>query len=210
MPFASEPEFLVLHALRVKGFAEPDAIAVVTGLDRGEIDKYLDAFESDGLVRHRAGAVSGWTLTGTGRAEDERRAAEELDASGSRKLVVDAYRRFTVLNTELLQLCTSWQLRDDLDGTAVNDHTDERYDRQVIERLEELDERAQPVCTSLADALARFAHYGPRLSNALARVQAGERDWFARPTIDSYHTVWFELHEDLLATLGIERGRETA
>ncbi len=26
--------------------------------------------------------------------------------------------------------------------------------------------------------------------------------------IDSYHTVWFELHENLLATLGIERARE--
>ncbi|MDQ1375434.1 MAG: hypothetical protein QOJ09_2772, partial [Actinomycetota bacterium] len=29
------------------------------------------------------------------------------------------------------------------------------------------------------------------------------------PLIDSYHTVWFELHEDLLSTLGIERGSET-
>jgi hypothetical protein len=27
------------------------------------------------------------------------------------------------------------------------------------------------------------------------------------PLIDSFHTVWFELHEHLLATLGIERGR---
>jgi hypothetical protein len=26
--------------------------------------------------------------------------------------------------------------------------------------------------------------------------------------IDSYHTVWFELHEDLLSTLGIERSKE--
>jgi hypothetical protein len=26
--------------------------------------------------------------------------------------------------------------------------------------------------------------------------------------IDSYHTVWFELHEDLLSTLGIERASE--
>jgi hypothetical protein len=25
--------------------------------------------------------------------------------------------------------------------------------------------------------------------------------------IDSCHTVWFELHEDLLATLNIERGQ---
>jgi hypothetical protein len=26
--------------------------------------------------------------------------------------------------------------------------------------------------------------------------------------IASYHTVWFEMHEDLLSTLGIERGSE--
>ena len=41
-------------------------------------------------------------------------------------------------------------------------------------------------------------------------MQAGEKDWFTKPTIDSYHTVWFELHENLLATLGIERGKETS
>ena len=50
--------------------------------------------------------------------------------------------------------------------------------------------------------------YGSRLSSALAKVQGGDGDWFTKPTIDSYHTVWFELHENLLATLGIERGRE--
>ena len=33
-------------------------------------------------------------------------------------------------------------------------------------------------------------------------------EWFTKPVIDSYHTVWFELHEDLLATLGIERASE--
>jgi hypothetical protein len=26
--------------------------------------------------------------------------------------------------------------------------------------------------------------------------------------IDSYHTVWFQLHEDLLNTLGIDRATE--
>jgi hypothetical protein len=26
--------------------------------------------------------------------------------------------------------------------------------------------------------------------------------------IDSYHTIWFELHDDLLATLGLERADE--
>jgi hypothetical protein len=27
-------------------------------------------------------------------------------------------------------------------------------------------------------------------------------------TLDSYHTVWFQLHEDLLVTLGISREEE--
>ncbi|MDP9020051.1 MAG: MarR family transcriptional regulator, partial [Actinomycetota bacterium] len=44
--------------------------------------------------------------------------------------------------------------------------------------------------------------------HALRRVVAGEGDWLTRPLIDSYHTVWFELHQDLLDTLGIERGSE--
>jgi len=39
-------------------------------------------------------------------------------------------------------------------------------------------------------------------------VSAGDVDWFTKPMIPSYHTVWFEMHEDLLCTLGIERGSE--
>ena len=65
----------------------------------------------------------------------------------------------------------------------------------------------QPVVADLAEALGRFGGYGPRLAGALAKVQGGDVDWFTKPTIDSYHTVWFELHENLLATLGIERLR---
>jgi pyruvate,orthophosphate dikinase len=30
----------------------------------------------------------------------------------------------------------------------------------------------------------------------------------ARPIIDSYHTVWFELHEDLMAINGLTRAAE--
>ncbi|MDQ3108180.1 MAG: MarR family transcriptional regulator, partial [Actinomycetota bacterium] len=108
------------------------------------------------------------------------------------------------VNTELLTVCTDWQLRE----SGLNDHTDAAYDRSVIERLEAVDAKVQPVCADLASALERFCDYGSRFANALERVRAGERDWFAKPMIDSYHTIWFELHEDLLATLGIERSKE--
>jgi hypothetical protein len=210
VPFASEPDFLVLHGLRVRGFAEADVLATAIGLTTDEVDKRLDGLEADGLVIHRAGVVSGWTLTGAGRVEDEARAADELDEAGARAAVAHAYGEFVALNREFLQLCTDWELRSGPTGPVVNDHRDAAYDIEAISRLGRIDDAAQPLARRLADELRRFDGYGARLANALERVRRGEIDWFTKPAIDSYHTVWFELHENLLATLGIERGKETA
>ena len=206
----SEPDFLVLHTLRLKGFAEVDAVADATGLSSNEVSKHIEVFETDGLVIHRAGTVSGWTLTEAGRAEDERRAAAEIEAAGLRPAIEHAYDEFLAHNGDVLQLCTDWQLRGTGGAATVNDHRDEAYDEAVIHRLVTINHSIRPVTDELAASLARFENYGPRLSTAVDRVLRGEKDWFTRPTIDSYHTVWFELHENLLATLRIERGKETS
>ena len=102
-------------------------------------------------------------------------------------------------------MCTAWQMKDD---ATLNPHDDEQYDRGVIDQLGALDARVAPVLIDLGREFARYQGYRPRFSNALDRVRAGEHDWFAKPTLDSYHTVWFQLHEDLLNTLGIERSKE--
>ena len=68
---------------------------------------------------------------------------------------------------------------------------------------------AQPVLAGLAAALSRFGGYASRLQRAVDEVRAGHGEWFDKPLIDSFHSVWFELHEDLLATLGLERSTET-
>jgi hypothetical protein len=60
----------------------------------------------------------------------------------------------------------------------------------------------------LGRVLARFGVYDQRFDHAAVRVASGDHDWFTKPSIDSYHTVWFELHENLLATLGIDRSSE--
>jgi hypothetical protein len=39
-------------------------------------------------------------------------------------------------------------------------------------------------------------------------AMAGDTTWLARPIIDSYHTVWFELHEELIAASGLTREEE--
>lgn len=103
---------------------------------------------------------------------------------------------------ELLELCTAWQIRS-VDG-VLNDHTDTAYDARVLALFADLHARAVVVIAALAAAAPRFARYDARLSEALARVRAGELDRLA-DTIDSFHAIWAELHEDLLATLGIAR-----
>ena len=197
---------VVLHGLVVRGFATVDALAAA-GIDPVEVERGLAAAEAAGLARRREGRHPGWSLTPTGRTEVRRSLADELDAAGARPAVDGAYRRFLALNPELLATCTAWQVRDEASQTP-NDHTDAAYDAATVERLAAVDAAAQPVCADLATALARFAGYGRRLATAVDRVRAGDGDWFTSPRVDSYHTVWFELHEDLLATLGLERAQE--
>ena len=39
-------------------------------------------------------------------------------------------------------------------------------------------------------------------------MASGDHDYIASPRLDSYHNVWFELHEDLILTQGIDRAAE--
>ena len=206
----------VLHALRLKGVGEAPAVAAATGLDGGDVEAALAVLAVEGLVERRQGALPGWAPSALGRKHDDIQVAEELEATASRGVVEAAYREFLALNPELLAICAAWQLRlgegevglaDGL-APAINDHTDPVYDAAVIARLIDVHRLVQPVLDVLAGVLARFAPYWSRLAHALAGVQAGQGVWFTRPVIDSYHGVWFELHQDLLQTLGFERGRE--
>ena len=139
------------------------------------------------------------------RAEGERRLAVELEVTGTRARTEVLYRRFLVLNPEVLRVASAWQVRT-INGVDVpNDHADEDHDAAVIAEMEALHRRAEGLLAEFEAPLPRLAGYRPRLNLALGRVRSGEGDWFVRPGLDSYHTVWFELHENLLATLGRRR-----
>jgi hypothetical protein len=209
-PHPSDPELLVLNTLRLKGFVDADVVAAACRLPEPDVDRALEALGAGGYVARRDGRIRGWSLTSAGRAEGERRLAAELDHLGCRDVVESAYQRFLDLNTPFLECCTRWQLRD-VDGTLdANDHVDREYDAAVLAELDELDDQVQDVCTQLASVLTRFGYYNGRFAVARVRLHDGEHDWFTKPYVDSYHAVWFELHEHLLATLNIERRAETA
>lgn len=200
---------LALHLLRIKGVAETEALAGPTGLRVGALEVLLAELAASGLVERRNGVLSGWRPTALGVKHDDAWLAAELEEAGSRAGVEEDYRAFLQLNPELLEACTAWQLVTVEDGSPVlNDHRDASYDASVVARLADIDRRAQGVVLSLARHLHRFDRYRHRLGTALGRVQAGDGDWFTRPLLDSYHQVWFELHQDLLLTLGLERSGE--
>ena len=62
-----------------------------------------------------------------------------------------------------------------------------------------------PVNSSPSKSVGRFANYSEKLINALEKSEDGELEWVSDAQMDSYHTVWFELHEDLLRLLGRTR-----
>lgn len=205
MAFVSDPSFHTLHVTRIRGRAPIDSVRAAVGRD--DVLQLLRQLAALGHVEYHTGRAAGWGATADGREAHAALLAAERAAAAADADVRCAYDSFVAVNDELVAACSAHQMRDD--GT-LNDHTDAAYDASVVDRLAAVHEQALPICTSLASAMGRFGNYGTRLGQALDGVRAGEHEWFTSLVLDSYHTVWFELHEDLLQTLGLDRTSETA
>jgi hypothetical protein len=188
--------------------ADATAVARRTGLVREAAEELLLDDEARGWVSRVAFAdLAGWSLTETGRVAGERRLAEELERTGSRATVHEAHDTFARLNERFLSTVTRWQIRPQpWDRLAANDHDDPVWDGRVLDELASYRRRLAPLCATLTGALDRFAGYDDRYAAALARAEAGQPAWVDGARVDSCHTVWIQLHEDLLATLGLDRG----
>jgi hypothetical protein len=194
--------FDAMHGLAIRKFAPPAAVAALLGAAEADVAAGLDAAVADGLAM---GAKGAFMLTPKGQqalAADypTRFAAQRADAA-----FVDGYARFEAVNTALKSLITDWQTLDVAGQRVPNDHSDAAHDAKIIDRLGALHERAEPVLAALAAGLPRLARYGERLAVALDQAEGGAIEFVSGAKIDSYHTVWFELHEDLLRILDRRR-----
>jgi hypothetical protein len=210
MTHASTPELLALHAVRVMGVATDDAVARRFALDPAVTKELLLDYQAFGWITWSEFAGrGGWSLLERGREENERRLAAELDLVDGATALREVYRAFLPLNERLQIACTHWQLRPtDDDPHAFNDHSDPTWDGRVIRELSALADELSPLSSTLCALLDRFQSYHPRFTAALDHVTAGDEAWVDRTDVDSCHKVWFELHEDLIATLGLTRGIE--
>ena len=197
-------DFLVLHALRVKGLAPLAVVNAQTGLPAGQVGEVLRRLAARGLVTIREGRMAGALLTPAGRQAHAEQLAQDQDTRDAAPALAVAHEEFLPVNGEFKRVCQSWQVRPD---GQPNDHADASYDAEVISRLEDVHKRLlSGVLEPLEMALPRFAAYQVRLTAALDRVRGGDTAAFARPMADSYHDIWMELHQDLLLSAGRERG----
>jgi hypothetical protein len=196
-------ELLALHGLAVKKAGSAADVAAVLGRDEDEVGAALEAATTAGQA---IGAKDTFMLTPAGRSWLDERYQEAYAGLRSDPEATAAYERFEKVNRELLGIFTDWQMMPSAGGERIqNDHSDADYDRGIVDRLGDQHERAEKILGRFAELDPRLAVYTRRLDDAYDKVLAGEHDYVSGARIDSYHTVWFELHEDLLRMLGRER-----
>jgi pyruvate,orthophosphate dikinase len=197
--------FAVTRALALLGFASIDrlAVALMTSADvvRGVVDG-LPSGHVNATPRGLQVAPPGrqWLQT---QLDMERGG---IDAAAAARL----YRQFMTHDECFKRLVASWQMRT-VDGREVlNDHADAAYDAAVRERLCAFHHEARPVLDEICALVARLKPFALRFARAANAVTAGEGAMIASPLKDSYHTVWFELHEELMHLSGRTRAIEEA
>lgn len=208
MTTGSATDLLVLHAVRLTGMADDHQVAARYGLEPATTSELLLDLQAYGWVsRVDFAGTGGWTLTDTGTRRNEQQLAAELTAAGAAADVAAVHRDFLPSNARLLRATTDWQLRPSAsDPLAPNRHDDPDWDDRVIDDLTRIGDDLAEMEPRLTSRLRRFAGYHARYAGALTRVRNGDASWVARVREDSCHTVWMELHEDLMATLGVQRG----
>lgn len=191
----------VLRVTRMKGRARIIDIAAACCAEAASIGSALEALaEAEAVINQR----DWWRVTNQGRATVDGHYVAERQRFSQRDLEA-AYQRFCELNGPFKEAVTAWQM--DPSG-GINDHSDPAYDASVLERIGAVHDPVCKVVDGLADTLPRLRSYLARFAAALARVRGGEGEFLASPRVDSYHGVWFELHEDLILVAGLSRAED--
>jgi len=196
----------VLGSLALKGYAAHDGLAEALFSDTDEIGSILDGLVEDGLCERVADS---YRLSAAGKDAAGRLLTEDQVRFGMDRAAT-ALDSFVALDRRMKDTVTAWQMRE-VDGSQViNDHADPDYDAGVLARLQALHDDALAWLAPMVGTVARYAFYPARLGRAARLAAAGDGRYIASPRVDSYHSIWFELHEDLILISGRTRAEEAA
>ena len=174
----------------IRGRATVDGIAAALGAAVGAVHDSSDRLRSQGMLVEAGG---GWRASAAGREVVEREAAGLAKVHGS--VFAALLRDFVAPDGVFKQLVTDWQLASPSGDT----------DTVVARLLREVHPQATRIIAVAARLVPRLYGYQRRLDHALLRLQSGDPSFLAHPGVESYHTIWFEFHEELITISGSTR-----
>jgi hypothetical protein len=192
-------ELKVLQAVRLKGEPNPADLAATVDEDPASVAGSIAELTQAGLLLD-VGRNLKLSPDGRGRLD----LLLEKERSGiDRASMATAYEEFLSANAEFKIVVSDWTLKQG----EPNTHEDSRYDAAVLTRLDQVHARVVMVISTAEKQIPRLRGYADKLAAALHRIGAGDTAWLTQPVVDSYHTVWFELHEELLQAAGVSPRR---
>ena len=195
-------EFLILNYLDIFRSSLQKDIENNIEMDKEKIREVLNDLLRKGFVRR---VDDQWQIEHAGREEMKRLRREVLESSGRREEVLSYCKEFEELNTWFKDLVTRWQVKNEGGMLVPNDHSDPEYDLAIIRELGELHRKTVDVLEKLSKVLPVLKTYITRLNRALNLVMRGKIEYLSGVDVQSYHNIWFELHEGLLRLSGLKR-----
>ncbi len=189
-------ELPLLLTVRLKGrVSGPDAAAAL-GVEPDDVAETAATLAAAGSL------VSAATLRLTPAGRERLAELLAVERSGvDTAAAVDVYERFGDVDSAFKEALSQWQLARAEPGSQADPHRD----AAMLARVGEIHRRVSPVVAAGGALVPRLHRYADRLAAALDRATAGDLTWLSRPLVDSYHTVWFELHEELIGLAGRTR-----
>lgn len=173
----------VLHALAMAGVADPATVAGAADASADEVGETLESLASDGLVEETDGL---WYVTDAGDERLTERCRARLDDRSLARLR-ERFDEFETLDGRMKDLASEWQAS---------------RDERLVSDLAALHAEVEAVFEPLGDGRRVYEPYLEDLRAALDALEDGREAYFTGTDVDSYHEVWFDLHDDLLRTLG--------
>jgi pyruvate, orthophosphate dikinase len=185
----------VLRTLQLKGLCNAERLAAALSTSMATVEEALAGEPS--FVRE---TPRGAMLTPEGRAWVLEQLAAERKAINNHAME-GCYGRFLPFNERFKRIVSEWQV------ASAPGHTDEQW-QAVVDAVAGLHDDYMPLVDDAANVAPRLASYAQRFAHALEAMRGGDTSMLASPLKDSYHTVWFEFHEELIELCGRDRATE--
>jgi pyruvate, orthophosphate dikinase len=196
----------MVRALLIKGGVSLDQVGEALAAGQDQVAPLARRLTDEGVAEIAGDLLS---LSAEGRLHALALFASDRAGIGEERSI-ELLEAFHAFDGRMKEIVTAWQVRAVAGEQALNDHSDAAYDARVLDDLAALHAEAAEWLTPLSTELRRFAVYRARLARAVDLARGGDQRFVASPRVDSYHSVWFELHEDLIRLAGRLRSEEAS